>query len=110
MQNQPRAGRAKLRLEAIEVESFETLPAEAERGTVIAQQSGSGTYCQTCPDCGQSYGLPCDTLQWQETCYTCYMTCGYACQSYEGYASCGGSCDHTHCPDQGCTAYCGESM
>jgi hypothetical protein len=110
MRNQPTAVRAKLHLEAIEVESFETLPAPAGRGTVNAHQSGSGPYCQTCPDCGQSYGLPCETIQWQETCNTCHMTCGYACQSYEGYASCGGSCGQTHCPDQGCTGNCGPSV
>lgn len=103
----PHRKRMKLALEAIEVSSF-VLGADESvaRGTVKAHGTTYEIDNSQCGPCGQSYGFPCDTIQWQETCYTCSFTCSRACQSYQGYLSCGGSCDHTNCYEGGCTGNC----
>lgn len=110
MDASPNRGRMKLSLESIEVSSFPTDAGEpGVRGTVKAHHTGPDD--SHCGPCGASYPYPCNTMQWEQTCHTCAFTCSYACQSYAGYASCGGSCDYTNCPGQGdCTSICGPSV
>ena len=99
--------RKKLSLEAIEVSTFVMGADESHgRGTVKAHAITVEIDVSECGPCGQSYGFPCGTHWSMETCYTCYFTCSRACQSYEGYLSCGGSCDHTNCHEGGCTGTC----
>ena len=123
MEREPKRPRIRLNLESLEVDTFDTLPAESQqRGTVRAfwtryEDSCPQTWCDaTCESgcvsyenptaCGASCGFPCDTVEWQETCLTCRYTCSPACRSADGYASCGGSCDETNCPGEGnCSAY-----
>ena len=90
----------RLQLDDLQVESFGTTPAEAERGTVLGEQQCTCPTACTCPGCDT-----CDA--------TCPQTCRYTCDDSECIASCVGetcvgnvhtcwdSCGHT------CNGTCG---
>lgn len=76
----------RLNLEALAVESFDTLTGRAPRGTVVAHDSTEpqepNSIVNTCECPGASNG------------------CGGSAQTYCGYATCGqDSCYATHCVD-----------
>ncbi|HEU0016399.1 MAG TPA: pinensin family lanthipeptide [Longimicrobium sp.] len=96
-----------LNLDDLQVESFETASAEAERGTVRAHDHCS-CECQT---------LPGETCPGRETCvYSCYgsrcwdtchldWTCGETCW----YQSCAGTCFEYTCNEWTCFEWeCGN--
>ena len=88
----------KLKLDDLQVDTFQTTPASKEKGTVFGEQCTCWTQCgqNTCPGCPT-----CDA-----TCNgTCNASCNGTCASCG--ASCGGSCDWT-C-DWTCDYSCGDS-
>ncbi|HEX8695613.1 MAG TPA: pinensin family lanthipeptide [Longimicrobium sp.] len=104
----------KLNLEELQVESFETVAGEPERGTVRGYITGTlGCNCteDTCASCEGT----CDTCfnTCPDTCAntcpaTCRNTCPATCNTCDGQASCVDtcweSCDFTECAWD-CTFY-----
>lgn len=98
-----------LRLDGLEVQTFETLPRVRGRGTVHGHASAEGTGCDSMDACCQANtegGDGCDSTQLQDICgctnggpynTTCdvNLTCGVvgSCQ----YQTCAGPQDHTGC-------------
>jgi hypothetical protein len=83
-------------LDDLEVDSFETAPAAARRGTVEAR-SGT-TYAD------ESCNGTCDFSCFRASCASCDFTCGSCAScggtcagSCAGGASCGGTCDYATC-------------
>jgi hypothetical protein len=83
--------KTRLHLDELLVESFETTPGEAERGTVFGEQCTCQTACTCpgCPTCYQTCEYTCDDSECIMTCigdtcggggYTCWDSCGYTCQ------------------------------
>jgi hypothetical protein len=89
----------KLQLDDLQVDTFQTTPAEKPKGTVFGEQCTCYTNC-TCPGCPTCYascngtcGGTCDGTCGASCAGTC-DTCGDACGTWD--ASCGGySCDYT---------------
>jgi hypothetical protein len=90
----------KLRLDDLQVDTFQTTSLQKEKGTVFGEQCTCYTNC-TCPGCPTCYAScngTCDA--------SCNGTCGVSCD-----ASCGGTCDYScGCSDYSCDATCGGFM
>ena len=86
----------KLRLDDLQVDTFQTTPVEKQKGTVFGEQCTCRTQC-TCPGC-----YTCDA--------SCNGTCGASCNGTCGAtcdASCYGSCDYTcDCSNFSCNYTC----
>jgi hypothetical protein len=86
----------RLDLDQLTVDSFDTVTAKSERGTVVGEQCTCYTQCDTCPGCptcNASCNGTCD-----QTCgdscwgscppdYSCWDTCAgqYTCESQTGH-------------------------
>ncbi len=84
----------KLHLEDLQIDSFQTTPAEKPKGTVFGEQCTCYTQCTCpgCPTCDASCNGSCDA--------SCNGTCGASCG-----ATCGGTCDWT-CGGDTCDYTC----
>jgi len=74
----------KLQLDDLQVDTFQTTPAQKPKGTVFGEQCTCHTNC-TCPGCPTCYAScngTCDA--------SCNGSCGATCD-----ASCNGTCDWT---------------
>jgi hypothetical protein len=84
----------KLKLDDLQVDTFQTTAAQKQKGTVFGEQCTCYTQC-TCPGCPTCYAScngSCDA-SCNGTCgatcdESCYGTCDYACQT-------AASCDYT---------------
>jgi hypothetical protein len=82
----------KLQIDDLAIESFETAPAAADEGTVVAHATQGNKY--TCdPAVGTCFGYTCyETCQCVETKFdTCNFTCDPAVGTCFGY-TCAGAC------------------
>ena len=91
----------KLKLDDLQVDTFQTMPVEKPKGTVFGEQCTCYTQC-TCPGCPTCYAScngTCDA--------SCNGTCGASCGATCDY-SCGGTCDYScDCSNYSCDATCG---
>ncbi len=97
----------KLHLEDLQIDSFQTTPAEKPKGTVFGEQCTCYTQCTCpgCPTCDASCNGSCDA-SCNGTCdVSCNGTCGLDCN-----ATWQMSCDGRTCPTaeypRPCRAYC----
>jgi hypothetical protein len=83
----------KLQLEDLQIDSFQTTPAERPKGTVFGEQCTCYTQCTCpgCPTCDASCNGTCDA--------SCNGTCDATCNGCSGF-TCDLSCDG-YCPDTG---------
>ena len=86
----------KLRLDDLQVDTFQTTSVQKQKGTVFGEQCTCYTQC-TCPGC------PTCDASCNGTCgASCNGTCGATCD-----ASCYGSCDYScDCSNYSCVGTC----
>ena len=106
----------RLHLEDLQIDSFQTTPAEKPKGTVFGEQCTCYTQCTCpgCPTCDASCNGTCDA-SCNGTCDascngTCGVSCNYSCD-YTCGDTCGVSCGGQTCPTapsprQYCVPYC----
>jgi hypothetical protein len=89
----------KLRLDDLQVDTFQTTSAPKQKGTVFGEQCTCYTQCTCpgCPTCDASCNGTCDA-SCNGTCdASCNGTCGDTCEYTCDY-SCGYTCDGQTCP------------
>jgi hypothetical protein len=83
----------RLQLEDLQIDSFQTTPAEKPKGTVFGEQCTCYTQCTCpgCPTCDASCNGTCDA-SCNGTCNCSGATCDASC-----YGTCEWTCDYGQC-------------
>jgi hypothetical protein len=90
----------KLHLDDLQIDSFQTTPAEKPKGTVFGEQCTCYTQCTCpgCPTCDASCNGTCDATC-PNTCFTCELSCRPSCLGTCDYFN--PSCVYTNCFSRG---------
>ena len=86
----------KLKLDDLQVDTFQTTSAARQKGTVFGEQCTCYTQCTCpgCPTCDASCNGTCDA-SCNGTCdASCGGTCDFACMTVEGPSCVGRTCDN----------------